>query len=80
MLINSKDIWIQFREPLLSIDKLHYFYSEIKKCASKILINSRHKDLIKTLNSPYINRFKQGQKVDKNIVNGASFIVLMNSN
>ena len=72
--INSKDIWIQFREPLLSIDKLHYFYKFLmKKCASKILINSRHKDLIKNNGIHYTSTdLNKVKKLDKNIVNGAS--------
>ena len=72
--INSKDIWIQYREPLLSIDKLHYFYEFLKKkCASKILINSRHKDLINNNGVHYTSTdLKKIKKPDKNIVNGAS--------
>lgn len=72
--INSKDIWIQYREPLLSIDKLYYFYEFLKKkCASKILINSRHKDLIKNNGIHYTSTdLNNVKKLDKNIVNGAS--------
>ena len=72
--INSKDIWIQFREPLLPIDKLNYFYEFLmKKCASKILINSRHKNLINNNGIHYTSTdLNKVKKLDKNIINGAS--------
>ena len=45
----------------------------MKKCVSKILINSRHKDLINKNGIHYtstdLNKIK---KLDKNIINGAS--------
>ena len=72
--INSKDIWIQYREPLLSTDKLHYYYEFLmKKCASKILINSRHKDLINNNGIHYTSTdLNKVKNLDKNIINGAS--------
>ena len=72
--INSKDILIQYREPLLSIDKLHYYYELLmKKCASKILINSRHKNLINNNGIHYTSTdLNKVKKLDKNIINGAS--------
>jgi len=72
--INSKDIWIQYREPLLSIDKLHFYYKFLKqKCTSKILINSRHKDLINNNGIHHTSKdLKKVKELDKNIINGAS--------
>jgi 8-oxo-dGTP diphosphatase len=73
--IDSKDIWVQFREPFLSIDKIHCYYEFLKqKCTSKILINSRHKDEIICeygihFTSRDLNNIK---KLDKKIINCAS--------
>ena len=59
---------------MLSIDKLHYFLKLLKqKCASKILINSRHKDVSNNNGIHYTSSdLNKVKKLDKNIINGAS--------
>jgi 8-oxo-dGTP diphosphatase len=73
--INSKDIWVQFREPFLSIDKIHCSYEVLKqRCTSKILINSRHKDVIICKHGIHFTSkdLNNIEKLDKKIINCAS--------
>lgn len=74
-IIDSKEVWVQFREPLLPIDKIIHYYNFLKKkCISNIIINSRHKDLINCKNGIHFTSrdLSKVQKLDKKKINSAS--------